>query len=69
MTIRELIHSLGGPAKVAKDLGFEGKKGGSRVSMWIKRNRIPAMIQLKHQSYFNPKKGRKGNKPQASGQQ
>ncbi len=68
MTIRDLIHSLGGPAKVAKDLGFEGKKGGARVSMWIKRDRIPAMIQLKHQSYFNPKKSRKATKTQASGQ-
>ena len=52
MQVRELIHALGGPSEVARSLGFEGRKGACRVSMWMNRNRIPAEIQLKHLDYF-----------------
>lgn len=52
MDVKVLIRDLGGPAAVARDLGFGGRKGTCRVSMWMNRNRIPAEIQLKHLDYF-----------------
>ena len=48
---KAIIRKLGGPAKVAKDLGFEGKRGVARVCMWQKRG-IPSKILLDHFSYF-----------------
>ena len=53
MQVKEVIHALGGPTKVAKILGFEGRNGACRVSMWISRNRIPAEIQLQNLEFFN----------------
>lgn len=45
-----LIHNMGGPAEVARKLGY--KKGGTqRVFNWITRG-IPAEIKLNHQDIF-----------------
>lgn len=52
MRVKEVIYGLGGPAKVARILGFEGRKGACRVSMWISRNKIPAEIQLQNIEFF-----------------
>ena len=52
MRVKEVIYGLGGPAKVARTLGFEGRKGACRVSMWIARNKIPAEIQLQNIEFF-----------------
>ena len=52
MRVKEAIYALGGPAKVAKSLGFEGRNGACRVSMWILRNKIPAEIQLQNLEFF-----------------
>ena len=52
MRVKEAIYALGGPAKVAKSLGFSGRKGACRVSMWILRNKIPAEIQLQNLEFF-----------------
>ena len=56
MDVKTLIHHLGGPTKVARQLGFEGRKGACRVSMWISRNRIPAWIQLQNMDFFKAEK-------------
>lgn len=53
MNDKELIKSLGGPTKVARHLGFEGKKGSCRVAMWMKRG-IPPRIRLENLGYFQP---------------
>lgn len=52
MNDKELIKKLGGPSKVARELGFLGKRGVCRVCMWQKRGAIPASVKLKHMSYF-----------------
>jgi hypothetical protein len=47
-----VIHSLGGPAKVAELLGLDKQQGGvQRVSNWLKRG-IPASVKVEHQSIF-----------------
>ena len=50
-----LIKQLGGPTKVARDLGLTGKKGVSRVCMWQKRG-IPRKYLLEHFGYFFSKR-------------
>lgn len=51
MTDKELIKALGGPAAVARHLGYEGQKGICRVSMWQTRG-IPAKVRLENLGYF-----------------
>lgn len=51
MTDKELIEALGGPAKVARHLGYQGQKGICRVSMWKVRG-IPAKVKLENLGYF-----------------
>jgi len=52
MNDKELIKSLGGPAKVAELLHFDKKKGGTqRVSNWLSRG-IPAEIKLTYPKIF-----------------
>jgi hypothetical protein len=46
-----LITRLGGPAKVARDLGFSLKSGVQRVHNWRTRG-IPAGVLLAHAAYF-----------------
>lgn len=47
-----LIDRLGGPAKVARLLGFDSKAGGiQRVQNWKSRG-IPALIRLKRRDVF-----------------
>ena len=48
---KELIEALGGPAKVARHLGYQGQKGICRVSMWKVRG-IPAKVKLENLGYF-----------------
>lgn len=62
----DLIKTLGGPAAVAKLLGFELAGGTQRVSNWIRRG-IPAEIKVKHPDIFlgiKPRKPRKQPTPQ-----
>lgn len=48
---KTLIKRLGGPTKVARDLGLDGKRGVSRVCMWQRRG-IPSKVLLEHLEYF-----------------
>ena len=49
---RLLIVNLGGPACVAKRLGFDKKPGGTqRVQNWMARG-IPAQVRLDHPDLF-----------------
>ena len=47
---KQLISKLGGPAKVAQLLGFEGY-GAQRVNNWVTRG-IPARIKLAFPKIF-----------------
>lgn len=47
-----LIDRLGGPANLARKLGFDARKGGvQRVNNW-KRRGIPALVRLNHRAMF-----------------
>lgn len=57
----DIIKALGGPAAVAKLLGFDAAGGTQRVSNWIRRG-IPSDIKVMHPDIFlgiKPKKPRK----------
>lgn len=51
-TTAKLIHELGGPAHVARLLGFSTAGGTQRVSNWIARNRIPLQVRVDHPDLF-----------------
>lgn len=51
----KLIDTLGGSAKVARDLGFDPTIGVQRVNNWKKRG-IPARVMLAHKRYFDKAK-------------
>jgi hypothetical protein len=51
MNDKELINSLGGPAKVAEMLGYPKVIGTQRVFNWTKRG-IPAQVKLDHPHIF-----------------
>lgn len=46
-----LIDALGGPAELARRLGFKSTGGTQRVQNWKTRG-IPAAIRLQHQDVF-----------------
>ena len=48
---RELIESLGGPAKVAELLKYPKHGGVQRVQNWMTRG-IPAQVKLDHPAIF-----------------
>ncbi len=48
MNDAEIIQSIGGPAEVARLLGYERNGGTQRVFNWLKRG-IPDSVKLKHQ--------------------
>jgi hypothetical protein len=48
----ELIKRLGGPAKLARLLGYDGDDGTRRVFNWIRRG-IPAKVRLQNQHIFD----------------
>jgi len=48
-----LITRLGGPAKLAAELGYV-KNGTQRVFNWFARKRIPAEVKLERQDLFGP---------------
>ena len=51
-TDRELITTLGGPARVAEMLKYDKKTGGvQRVHNWMKRG-IPARVKLNNPDIF-----------------
>jgi len=50
MTDAELIKELGGPAKLAKRLGYD-QGGVQRVQNWVKRG-IPPAVKVQHPSLF-----------------
>lgn len=50
MTDKDLIISLGGPAEVARILGY-GKWGTNRVCNWLKRG-IPPSVKLARPDIF-----------------
>ena len=50
-TDSELIHDLGGPARVAELLGFDKAIGTQRVHNWITRG-IPAQVKLDYPHIF-----------------
>lgn len=50
MNDKELILKLGGPAKVAKLLGYE-KHGQQRVTNWMTRG-IPPAVKIEHPHIF-----------------
>lgn len=54
-----LIKSLGGPAEVARRLGFEGKGSVQRVHNWTTRG-IPEVIRLRREDVFGPAPAPKG---------
>lgn len=54
----KLIESLGGPAKVAKLLGYDSPGGIQRVHNWKARG-IPASVKLEHPELFLRPKPRK----------
>ena len=56
MNDKELIHHLGGPAKLAARLGFE-KGGAQRVHNWMVRG-IPASIKVQFPSLFLSRRAR-----------
>lgn len=49
----ELIDSLGGPAKLARTLGYSKVGGVQRVQNW-KRRGIPEVIRLRRADLFGP---------------
>ncbi len=51
MTDAQLIEKLGGSAKLARRLGYEGERGTARVNNWKTRG-IPARVRLDHQAVF-----------------
>jgi len=48
----KLIHDLGGPAKVARRLGFSANGGTQRVSNWIMRDNIPLQVRADYPDLF-----------------
>jgi hypothetical protein len=48
---KELIETLGGPAKVAELLGYDKEGGAQRVNNWLTRG-IPARVKLDHPEIF-----------------
>jgi len=54
MSDKDLIISLGGPAKVAALLGFDKKHGTQRVFNWMTRG-IPYRIRVENKNLFNRK--------------
>lgn len=52
-TDKILIEALGGPAAVAKLLGYAPHGGVQRVHNWMKRG-IPAKVKLDYPSFFQP---------------
>lgn len=54
MRDKDLIISLGGPAKVAALLGFDKKHGTQRVFNWMTRG-IPYRIRVENKKIFNRK--------------
>jgi hypothetical protein len=49
-----LIDRLGGPAELARTLGFDPKAGGvQRIQNWKQRG-IPEVIRLRRQDVFGP---------------
>lgn len=48
---RQLIDSLGGPAQLAKTLGFTSRGGVQRVHNWKERG-IPAAVKLQFPEIF-----------------
>ncbi len=50
----ELIAALGGPAEVARQLGFDPGEGGvQRVHNWTQRG-IPLLLRYQRQDVFGP---------------
>lgn len=49
----ELIDRLGGPAEVARKLGFDASGGTQRVQNWKTRG-IPEVIRLRRTDVFGP---------------
>ena len=47
----DLIQRLGGPAVLARRLGFDAKSGTQRVHNWTERG-IPALMRLNHPEVF-----------------
>ena len=47
----QLIDELGGPAKVARLLGFNPKSGVQRVNNWKSRG-IPSRVKVTHPDLF-----------------
>lgn len=48
---KKLIEGLGGPAKVARLLGYPEESGTQRVHNWLSRG-IPAKVKLDHPDLF-----------------
>jgi len=48
----DLINALGGPAAVARLLGFPRVPGTQRVHNWLSRGRIPSDVKLLHPDIF-----------------
>lgn len=48
---KELIESLGGPAKVAELLGYDKNGGVQRVTNWVTRG-IPSKVKVEHPEIF-----------------
>lgn len=64
----ELITALGGPAKVAKLLGYDTQKGGvQRVQNWMTRG-IPALLRYQRQDVFGAPPPADGEEPPAQDQ-
>lgn len=51
MNDSQIIHELGGPAKVAELLGYEKDGGTQRVHNWITRG-IPSKVKVDHPELF-----------------
>lgn len=49
----DLIESLGGPAEVARKLGFDSRIGTQRVQNWKYRG-IPEIERLRNPDVFGP---------------
>ncbi|MCK9994097.1 MAG: hypothetical protein Dbin4_02617 [Alphaproteobacteria bacterium] len=47
----EIIERFGGPAKVARMLGYQRSGGTQRVFNWMSRG-IPARVKLEHPEMF-----------------
>lgn len=47
----DIIRKLGGPAKVARLMGFKPLGGTQRVHNWMKRG-IPALVRLERPDLF-----------------